>query len=288
MDKTIKPGASREKGPARDPTVGTVDSEGELKIISIGDLHGSPAWKKIIPGEWDQIIFAGDYVDSSYYSDDEILQNLHAVLELKKSHPDKVILLWGNHDLAYFFGGHERHNASGFKDGMLSHYFNLFTANRRLFQAAFGIGNYLWTHAGVIQQWYNENIPVESMNNDSGISPVLGYRALGRDKSSEGLKANNADLAGTFNRLFDQYYLPLFNVGVLRGGLHNEGGIFWADKRELEHDPLKGYHQMVGHNKTRSGIMVSNHFGNDTSITWLDCLETSTEFYQLNIKQQNL
>lgn len=285
MSTIGKPNDSGESFTARIQKEGKGNSSpGGGKIISIGDLHGSQAWKKINPGEWDRIIFVGDYVDSLYFSDDEILQNLQSLLDFKKSFPDKVILLWGNHDLAYFYGGHERHYASGFKAGMLLHYFNLYTANRRLFQAAFGIGNYLWTHAGVIQQWYDENIAGEMKSITAGIKSGLEYRLQGQGISSNGLTPIDAELATTLNRLFDQYYLPLFNVGVLRGGLYNEGGIFWADKRELEDDPLKGYHQMVGHNKTRSGIRVSNHFGDDTSITWLDCLETATEFYQLIIK----
>lgn len=229
-----------------------------MKFITIGDLHGSPVWKTIQPADWDFMIFMGDYVDSSKFNDAEIHQNLLDVIDLKKAYPEKVILLWGNHDLAYFYGGHERHYASGFRKKSLPVCFDLFTANRKLFQAAFGIEKYLWTHAGVVQKWYDDYI-------------------------KDQVQPSDPDLAFTFNRLFNTYYQPLFNVGQLRGGLYEEGGIFWADKHELEDDPLLGYHQIAGHNKTRSGIRVSNHIAANTSVTWVDCLDSSTEFYKIEI-----
>jgi predicted MPP superfamily phosphohydrolase len=129
-----------------------------MHLITIGDLHGSPAWKKINPDLWDRMIFIGDYVDSGEFDRVEIISNLHEIIELKKSFPEKVVLLWGNHDLAYFYGGHERHYCSGFKQSMLPKLFSVYTRNRMLFLASFQVSNYLWTHAGVIQQWYDNYI----------------------------------------------------------------------------------------------------------------------------------
>ena len=216
-----------------------------MKIIIIGDLHGSSVWKTINPKEWDRVIFIGDYVDSPDYNDDEIIYNLQEIIDLKKQMPEKIILLWGNHDLSYFYGGHERHYASGFRKKVLPIYFSMYTANRQLFQAAFGINNYLWTHAGVVQKWFSDYIVDQIQSSDQ-------------------------DLAYTLNRLFDAYYQPLFHIGKLRNGQHEEGGIFWAHKYETEDDPLMGYHQIVGHTKTRSGVLVSNHYGTNTSVTWVD------------------
>ena len=137
-----------------------------MKIITIGDLHGSPVWKTIQPWDWDHMIFIGDYVDSANYSDKEIKINLEHIIDLKKMYPEKVILLWGNHDLSYFYGGPERHYASGFRKKVLPVYFSLYTANRNLFQAAFGIDNYLWTHAGVVQKWFNDYIVDQIQSSD--------------------------------------------------------------------------------------------------------------------------
>ncbi len=231
-----------------------------MKLITIGDLHGSLVWKQINPGNWDRMVFMGDYVDSGKYSPDEILSNLYEIIELKKSYPEKVVLLWGNHDLAYFYGGHERHYCSGFKETMLQVLFLLFNKHRNLFQASFQVKNYLWTHAGISQKWFDNYILSEQLPADE-------------------------NLAATLNRLFDLSYEPLFHVSVIRGGLFEDGGIFWAHGTELFEDPLIGYHQIVGHTKTNDGIVVANHYGGETAVTYVDCLHERTEFFKMAISQ---
>ncbi|HNS17528.1 MAG TPA: metallophosphoesterase [Bacteroidales bacterium] len=230
-----------------------------MRIITIGDLHGSPVWKQIQPEEWDRMVFIGDYVDSGDFTRDEIILNLMEIIDLKKKLPDKIVLLMGNHDLAYFYGGHGRHYCSGFKMSMLSALYSLFTSNRNLFQAASQVGNHLWTHAGVVQRWYDTYI-------------------------QEQVKPTDENLAYTFNRLFREYFQPLFHVSALRGGLYEDGGIFWAHRAETSDDPMHGYHQIVGHTKTRSGIMVTGDPSGETSVTYVDCLDTNVEFYQLDLR----
>jgi hypothetical protein len=56
--------------------------------------------------------------------------------------------------------------------------------------------------------------------------------------------------------------------------------IFVKQGSAIYHEP---YHQVVGHSKTYDGIVVANHYGNDTSVTYTDCLETVTEFFKLEI-----
>lgn len=229
-----------------------------LKIITIGDLHGSSAWKTIDPERWDKMIFMGDYVDSFEYPDWEITRNLDDVLQLKRSCPDKVKLLWGNHDLAYYYGGHKRHYCSGFRANLLPTFYKLFTSNRDLFQAAFQVRNYLWTHAGVVNNWYlhalHDQVRIEDLN-----------------------------LAAALNRLIKEYYEPLFNVSSIRGGLNHDGGIFWADKSETMKDPLHGYHQIIGHTHARMIETVRFDELENTSVTYVDCLDYSIEFLELDI-----
>jgi predicted MPP superfamily phosphohydrolase len=229
-----------------------------MKLITIGDLHGSPVWKQINLGDWNHLIFIGDYVDSDNYTEKEIIDNIHAVIELKKNYPEKVVLLWGNHDLAYLYGGQEKHYCSGFRKAMLPELFSIFTSNRKLFQASFQVSNYLWTHAGVVQLWFDTYIKDEVVKND-------------------------INLSATLNRLFESYYEPLFHVSMIRGGLYEDGGIFWAHSTETFEDPLIGFHQMVGHSNTHEGVVVADHYGNNTSVTYTDCLKNIMEFFNLEI-----
>jgi len=229
-----------------------------MKIITIGDLHGSQVWKQIHPKSWDRIVFAGDYVDSFDYSDEEILDNFRQVIRLKKKHPEKVILLLGNHDLQYYYNGVSRHGCTGFRRRMLLVLFDIFHTEKENFQAAYQIGNNLWTHAGVIHRWFDQYIKNQILPGDE-------------------------NLASTLNRLFFTYYLPLFHVSELRGGLQEDGGIFWAHSTETGADPLTGYLQIVGHTKTGAGIITSKSGKPDTSVTYVDCLESKTEFYKLDL-----
>lgn len=201
----------------------------------------------------------GDYVDSEEYSPTEIITNLNEVLELKSNYQEKVVLLWGNHDLAYFFGGHHRHYCSGFRKSMLPELYSVFTSNRHQFTAAFQVQNYVWTHAGIVGKWFETYIKNE-------------------------IQADDTNLADTLNRLFGLYYLPLFHVSAFRGGMYEYGGIFWADMTEIASNPLKGYHQVIGHSRTRAGIFTFTYEDPSTTVTCTDCLETAPEMYSLEIE----
>lgn len=229
-----------------------------MQIITIGDLHGSEAWKQVKQDQWDIIVFIGDYVDSFDYDDSHILENLEKVILFKKKYTDKVVLLLGNHDLAYWFNGESRHLCSGFRRRMLPVLYQLFCQEDYLFQPAFQVDNYLWTHAGVVNRWYMNYLRQEA-------------------------EASDVNLAFTLNRLFRRYYLPLFHVSYLRGGNHEDGGIFWAHSTELSDDPLPGYHQVVGHTKTGNGIVSITKSSPGTSVTYVDCLETRSEFLELTL-----
>ncbi len=68
------------------------------RVIFVGDTHGDlEASQKIIkdylkPGN--KIVFLGDYVDRGPFSK----ENLDFLLEQREKHPDKIILLQGNHE----------------------------------------------------------------------------------------------------------------------------------------------------------------------------------------------
>ena len=77
------------------------------QILIIPDVHGRPFWHYAEEhGEdFDKIIFLGDYVDP--YSEEHIspldaLNEFKVILDFYEAHPDKVVLLLGNHDLHYY------------------------------------------------------------------------------------------------------------------------------------------------------------------------------------------
>ncbi|MFN3504856.1 MAG: metallophosphoesterase family protein [Caldimicrobium sp.] len=71
-----------------------------INIFAIGDIHGSyfalEALLELIPIRWglDYIVFLGDYIDRGLGS----RKVLELIIELKRTYPDKVFPLKGNHE----------------------------------------------------------------------------------------------------------------------------------------------------------------------------------------------
>lgn len=73
------------------------------RTLIIGDVHGRRTWKKLVQEqEYDLVVFVGDYFDPyDNISRADLISNFKEIVEFKRSQPEKVILLFGNHDLHY-------------------------------------------------------------------------------------------------------------------------------------------------------------------------------------------
>ena len=79
------------------------------KVLVVPDIHGEAFWKEPVLKNIDQVdrvIFLGDYLDpypeeGKDYSPQELFDNLMDIVDLKRSHMEKVVLLKGNHDQHY-------------------------------------------------------------------------------------------------------------------------------------------------------------------------------------------
>lgn len=217
-----------------------------MKIITIGDVHGRPYWKNIDPKKYDKIIFTGDFVDSYIYTNEEILENLMAIIELKKDFSEKIVLILGNHDLHYMWD-YKTFGCSGYRPELYHDLHDLFNDNRNLFQVAFQIGNHIWTHAGISKGWYKFNQEV-----------IEGYTD----------KFDCKTIAEVLNIILwtkDNYILH--QVSDFRGGVYQYGGVTWADRKETMNGYLPGYHQYVGHTPINEITMFGDENG---SIRYID------------------
>jgi hypothetical protein len=221
-----------------------------MKVLSIGDTHGNFVLDdviKLLP-QYDKIIFVGDYVDSFELTNLTIITNLNLLIQLKKDNPDKIVLLWGNHDLHYLYDD-LLHRCSGYRVEAKPNLYKIFNDNKKLFTCAYQIDNYLWTHAGVHTGWYKQRF-------------------------AKFVKANyleDLSIATQLNCAFEQNEKSLFDVGHGRGGYYDVGGPLWCDRRELLGNPLRKYHQIVGHSRVEDYYTVYSH--NDTSVTFIDIIE---------------
>jgi predicted MPP superfamily phosphohydrolase len=185
-----------------------------MKTVSIGDTHGKAAAETIlnIINEYDKFIFMGDYVDSPVIDNLSMRKNLSDIIELKKKYPEKIVLLWGNHDIHYLLG--KGHFCSGFRPGMKQEFYEIFHSNADLFQLAFEAGGYLWTHAGISGWWYE-------------------YRFMPFAEKQK----KQASVAELLNTAFDKRYKAIFDIGYSRKGDFETGGPLWCDIEELTDDP---------------------------------------------------
>lgn len=216
-----------------------------VKIVTIQDLHGKNCWKDFLTlGNF--YIFLGDYLDSKEYHPEEMIDNLLEIIELKKSNPDNVILLLGNHDIQYLFTEYNI-QASGYNYEYASIYNRILSENEYLFQYAYQKDDYIFSHAGIQHNWF-----VNSFKGDI-----------------------NSNIADQINKCSIDKLEILFDIGKFRGGKKNVGGIFWCDKSELK-KPLKGFHQIVGHSKVKEfkKIIYKN-----SSVVFTDLLSTIKKPY---------
>lgn len=125
------------------------------KILVLGDIHGRTCWKDIIDKENpDLTIFLGDYVSTheNIKSNDQIY-NLLDILDYKESKPNDVILLRGNHDMQHL--GYWWAECSGLDRNVLN-WMSQESVKKRFLentQWLYIIGNYLFSHAGVSEEW---------------------------------------------------------------------------------------------------------------------------------------
>ena len=219
------------------------------KLIIIPDVHGRSFWRKAVEeNPQEAFIFLGDYLDP-YPQDgvivEEAFAGLQEIVSLKESRPEKVTLLWGNHDLHYLYpdlegSRYDRKNAARNGD-----YFN---DHRRDFQLAaewiVGGERYLFTHAGVGSLWVESFLP--SFPEDRITAAFL----------NECMNVSS--------------FIPaLSKVSYYRGGPDLYGSCIWADLQEQGelYNQLQSSIQVFGH------TMVHEAFNYDNRVYGLDCQE---------------
>lgn len=224
-----------------------------MKILIIPDVHGRKFWREPCEdmSRWDKVIFLGDYVDP--YPDEatqeDVLTELKDIIALKEVYKDKVILLWGNHDLFYWCKpyrerikhwsrhDYERHNEIQ----------TLFIQANELFQWAYQQDNILFTHAGV-------NNPFAHFLVDD-----CGYDCVSADHINDYFSKENNQI-------------ELSNVSIYRWGPDKYGSIVWSDIHEIYGKTpcldLDSIFQIFGHTYCKTYILKKHFAMLDMGGSW--------------------
>ena len=149
-----------------------------MKLVAIGDIHGRDYWKQIIEQEQDAnvFVFVGDYFDSFTIKGPDQINNFLDIVEFKKSSKVPVILLIGNHDYHYY-PGIEDSGTSGYQTLMAPSIKHVVSDNKQYLQAAYQVGEFVFTHAGLSSEWLDDIIPgwdVDSL--DATINDLLKFQ----------------------------------------------------------------------------------------------------------------
>lgn len=128
-----------------------------MKLGIIFDVHQTAYWKvlidKITKGEIDKGIILGDLFDThrvgSALPTKEAIENAKEIIAFKKQYPDKVDLIWGNHDYQYY----RDVPYNNFQNKYHLEIQKLFEENKDLFRVAVQYDKWLISHAGISKGW---------------------------------------------------------------------------------------------------------------------------------------
>lgn len=210
-----------------------------MKCLILGDIHCREYYKDIIDKEFnnvDKIIFLGDYLTPREYKLEDptdVSAIMYEILDLKDKHPDKIVLLRGNHDsdnLGYPWGHcqpHDDYSAEYMSRKDVKEWFLKNTQWVYLIPNT----NYLCSHAGVSSYFMKsmiENMKLSEVEDINTLTPSFIF-AFTPD--------NPWDLTG------DSVTQPCT----------------WIRPNTLIMDKLKGFKQIVGHTQVEKPYCLDNY-----------------------------
>lgn len=210
------------------------------KFIIVPDVHGRTFWKSIIPllennTPLEKIVFLGDYLDPYPHENitaDTIIPNFKEIIQLKKQYPNKIVLLLGNHDLEYWNNIITPCRCDTKNYNQIQ---QLFLNNSTLFQLIYINEPFLFSHAGILNKWYNATQIIFNLQNINDLNNLL--------------QENNYHL-----------FTYLNSISVYRGGYDSVGSPVWADAREHLNNPqFENYIQIFAHTQLEYPLKLNDY-----------------------------
>jgi len=237
------------------------------RIIAVGDTHGRSTWKRILEKEteFDKFIFIGDYFDSHNkgYSGNKQIVNFNEILEFKKANPDKVILLFGNHDYHYIKGIGETY--SGYQATYALDIGEVVekAINDGLVQMCYLHDDFFFSHAGLTKTW------VKTVLAPNNINPLV-----------DDIMVNLMnDLLKYQPRVFG---FAMGNNFSQTGDDITQGPI-WVRPQSLVKDMVENITCVVGHTQVRELTYLPEH-----KLILIDCLGTVDEYFVIQDGQTKI
>jgi hypothetical protein len=228
-----------------------------MKCVVIGDIHGRDCWKQIVIDEQpDRVIFIGDYFDSyDDYTAAEQMWNFEQIINFKLSDKAEVIILVGNHDFHYMDGSE---HYSGYQFGAAPGISDLLFTNMKHMQMAYEMDGYLFTHAGVSNDWYTYWVRMLHLEGDN--------------------------VADNINEMWKASSRPFRFTGFNPYGDSKESSPIWIRPKSLQkanRDTFRDqFIQVVGHTQQNKIDIKGKSSGG--RYYYIDTLGTSGEYMVIN------
>jgi hypothetical protein len=121
-------------------------------------------------------VFVGDYFDSFTIKGVDQINNFLDIIEFKKQSKVPVILLIGNHDYHYY-PGIEDSGTSGYQTLMAPSIKHVVSDNKQYLQAAYQVGEFVFTHAGLSSEWLDDMVVGWSVDSlDATINDLFRFQ----------------------------------------------------------------------------------------------------------------
>lgn len=204
-----------------------------MKILILPDIHGRDFWKEPCQhiDEFDKVICLGDYHDPYPF---QVSQNTsrHMLRDefvpFVEANRDKFICLFGNHDGNYLVGDMADRVDWRHRDEILN------LLERLNLQLIYEQDGYLFSHAGVLPRWIEDNFETEEGKTELDIVKSL----------------NNVDFSDS----------ALLAVSPYRGGYSSAGSCVWGDVREYNDAyQFKEWYQIFGHTQLEKEVITDTY-----------------------------
>lgn len=215
------------------------DDSSNITLIA-GDTHLHPAFLERISYAADavnanRIILLGDYMDYWHANTAQYVGMAEALKDWMDNDKRAIDLLLGNHDIPYYTGSNDplfsfiKYRAVGMNMLAVNDVHEIYSIMRMRVSTTLvnPVNNdvYICTHAGLTLGWFNKYC-----------------------KSKIGKSYDAYVISDLLNEMQAHgEWRALYSCGALRGGHDGNPGPLWADKNELDSDPVIGLNQIVGH-----------------------------------------
>lgn len=237
-----------------------------MKIATIGDIHGTTkfleCYKNIQENDpdVDKIIVLGDWFDP--YDDidlDTMIERYNEFVKIWKS-DDRIISILGNHDIAGYIIANDCTSRTIRFGKLAQKITDVIEPNLSESYLTYKVGDYMFSHAGVSQEWLND---------------ISGF--------SKGNYANdiiNCKKGWTPDELSDICMFYPFDWSGC--GEHARQSCVWIRPHALIYNAIEGYHQVVAHTRLEKISKVSLKNGKDL---WIVDDNQKPNYLILNIEE---